>query len=500
MKFVQPPTLPCSHQSEDEVSDRDLPELAPIEDYERIKCSQVKSNQNNAGDPEEDLGSKLSPLGSTSSLQDLVEASSARASVDPNSQNSTWLEKERQKKVSSDSNKSKQNVSKSSMEKDQTKCMPPTNFKAEEEEEIGEELEKVEHYLESPAKDIDENNDDEEEKQQYTAVCELHMKTNTQSGLDHNKPKLSPTHSLVSSSSGSYSVNNTENGKRSELPDKPLQKESSEKPTQVQVSTRGSPSELPEPEIAKQELTPVQDLPDYSCQIHVSKEMSPIDLPETAKCKQELTPVQDLPEQPSQIIMSKEKCPPELPETAKCKQELTPVHDLPEYPSQIQVSKEKSPIDLPETAKCKQELTPVRELSEKPSQIHMTQAEIVEPPNLPETASEKQELTPVKELPEKHSKVKISSRESSQIPSETAKRKQELTLDLDLDAPPQMVHKDIISPTSDESSENRYEIFMCRRGNLDVPKIIFLLSLYYVKVNFSIESSTQCVYQNFCKG
>ena len=49
-------------------------------------------------DDEPDLGQKLSPFGSTSSLQDLVEASSARASVDPNSQSSTsWIDKERWK-------------------------------------------------------------------------------------------------------------------------------------------------------------------------------------------------------------------------------------------------------------------------------------------------------------------------------------------------------------------------------------------------------------------
>ena len=45
------------------------------------------------------------------------------------------------------------------------------------------------------------------------------------------------------------------------------------------------------------------------------------------------------------------------------------------------------------------------------------------------------------------------------IQSETAKRKQELTLDLNLEEPPQMVHKEIISPLgggggSEESSEN----------------------------------------------
>ena len=57
--------------------------------------------QHAAAAPEEDLddlGRQLSPLGSTSSLQDLVEASSARASVDPNSQSSSsWIEKERLK-------------------------------------------------------------------------------------------------------------------------------------------------------------------------------------------------------------------------------------------------------------------------------------------------------------------------------------------------------------------------------------------------------------------
>ena len=57
--------------------------------------------QHAAAGPEEDLddlGRQLSPLGSTSSLQDLVEASSARASVDPNSQSSSsWIEKERLK-------------------------------------------------------------------------------------------------------------------------------------------------------------------------------------------------------------------------------------------------------------------------------------------------------------------------------------------------------------------------------------------------------------------
>ena len=75
--------------------------------------------------------------------------------------------------------------------------------------EIGD-LEKVEHYMESPAKDFDAEEDDVDEtdsKQEYTAVCELQMKTNTpaSSGLDQDAKQIrSPTHSLASSSSGSY--------------------------------------------------------------------------------------------------------------------------------------------------------------------------------------------------------------------------------------------------------------------------------------------------------
>ena len=45
VKFVQPLTLPSNHQSEDDVSDRDLPELAPIEDYERAKICQQQQHQ-----------------------------------------------------------------------------------------------------------------------------------------------------------------------------------------------------------------------------------------------------------------------------------------------------------------------------------------------------------------------------------------------------------------------------------------------------------------------
>ena len=53
-------------------------------------------------DLESDLGKTLSPLGSTSSLQDLIECSSARGSVDPmmprSTQSSAWIERERYNK------------------------------------------------------------------------------------------------------------------------------------------------------------------------------------------------------------------------------------------------------------------------------------------------------------------------------------------------------------------------------------------------------------------
>ena len=80
--------------------------------------------------------------------------------------------------------------------------------KPEDDDEIGD-LEKVEHYMESPAKDFDadEDVDENDSKQEYTAVCELQMKTNTpaSSGLDQDAKQIrSPTHSLASSSSGSY--------------------------------------------------------------------------------------------------------------------------------------------------------------------------------------------------------------------------------------------------------------------------------------------------------
>ena len=47
---------------------------------------------------EPDLGKTLSPLGSTSSLQDLMEATSTSAQPTPEPVKATWIERERQKK------------------------------------------------------------------------------------------------------------------------------------------------------------------------------------------------------------------------------------------------------------------------------------------------------------------------------------------------------------------------------------------------------------------
>merc|ERR1712051_1180509 len=94
--------------------------------------------------------------------------------------------------------------------------------------------EKVEHYLESPEKEPqrspekeqpqkEENKTceiaapQEENQESHAATCNLHLQNNKE--IDNNimEEKLievkSPTHSFASSSSGSYSVNNTENGK-----------------------------------------------------------------------------------------------------------------------------------------------------------------------------------------------------------------------------------------------------------------------------------------------
>lgn len=82
--------------SEEDASDRDMPELAPICPPPPPAPSQLiqRSQQD---DLEPDLGQKLSPLGSTSSLQDLIESNSA-GEVASESQNTfTWTTLERQR-------------------------------------------------------------------------------------------------------------------------------------------------------------------------------------------------------------------------------------------------------------------------------------------------------------------------------------------------------------------------------------------------------------------
>ena len=75
--------------SEEEASDRDMPELAPI-------CPPpIRKSQGD--DQEPDLGTKLSPLGSTSSIQDLIESNSAGEAVSESQNTFTWTTLERQK-------------------------------------------------------------------------------------------------------------------------------------------------------------------------------------------------------------------------------------------------------------------------------------------------------------------------------------------------------------------------------------------------------------------
>ena len=82
-------------------------------------------------------------------------------------------------------------------------------------EEEFDEVEKVEHYLETPEEEPELENNEKFSEKQYSAVCEIQLKSNTDSGLDISESKVkSPTHSFASSSSGSYSVNNTENGRK----------------------------------------------------------------------------------------------------------------------------------------------------------------------------------------------------------------------------------------------------------------------------------------------
>merc|ERR1712079_830345 len=100
VKFLQtlPPSTAVNQSEDSEVSDRDLPELAPIniQDYQRKGINTSKAVAQDCEEP--DLGKTLSPLGSTSSLQDLMEATSTSAQPTPEPVKATWIERERQKK------------------------------------------------------------------------------------------------------------------------------------------------------------------------------------------------------------------------------------------------------------------------------------------------------------------------------------------------------------------------------------------------------------------
>ena len=322
---------------EDDVSDKDLPELAPIttQEFQRAVLQQNSQSldspsvekKDDQEDLESDLGKTLSPLGSTSSLQDLIESSSARGSADPmmprNTQSSAWIERERNKKPVDETSGGKKSVvvieppleataaatlaseatevvetdstmiiaakqklapsqrmdsvtsaktnetSTTATSDDYATAPEMVHTKSTTEEDDEEEVEKVEHYLETPPDEQPPQRpqDEEEEKlsqQQYSAVCEIQLKSNTDSGLEISESKQnikSPTHSFASSSSGSYSVhNNTENGRKISPPtksisnngskpepatekpcEKPLlpteQTELPEKPTQIEMSS-----------------------------------------------------------------------------------------------------------------------------------------------------------------------------------------------------------------------------------------------------------------------
>ena len=329
--------LPVSNPSEDEVSDKDLPELAPItnQEYQQavLKQSQVQSQESSEKNDEDqesvDLGKTLSPLGSTSSLQDLIESSSARGSVDPmikSTQSSAWIERERSSKKTDESTSKKSvvviepplkvasaseaaieaetdptmtlavakqklapsqrmdsvtsaktNETSTTATSDDYATAPETQTKSNttEEDEMDEEMEeveKVEHYLETPSPDeqpqVPANEEEEEDEklsqQQYSAVCEIQLKSNTDSGLEISESKMpkSPTHSFASSSSGSYSVhNNTENGTRKISP-----------PSDSKSSNKEKPAEKPSPPPPQPEIMPTEqtDLPEKPTQIEMS--------------------------------------------------------------------------------------------------------------------------------------------------------------------------------------------------------------------------------------
>ena len=259
VKFLQ--AMPPCPGAEDDASDRDMPELAPIT---REECKRVLTQQASiVQDDEPDLGKTLSPLGSTSSLQELLESTSAAGSVPPTetaTSNSTWIDRERQKKsvvvveppiksepirmesIRMDSVTSTKTNETSATSEDYLtapeaqggqKSTTTTEEIGDDEEDDEEEVEKVEHYLESPEKEetaketeviqnqtvavvAEESVEEEADIQDYAAVCEIQIKANKEQEeeVTSQMKVKSPTHSFESSSSGSYSVNNTENGKK----------------------------------------------------------------------------------------------------------------------------------------------------------------------------------------------------------------------------------------------------------------------------------------------
>ena len=167
--------------SEEEVSDRDMPELAPIcppppQPSEQPVPAQIRKKPSQ-DDLEADLGQKLSPLGSTSSIQDLIESNSAGEMVSESQNSFTWTTLERQK-----------------MAKSSEFAMP---------EETADNLQVVHENGKSNLSAAEDNSEDAEEH--VTSYLEqppikILEKKFTEEEDDGNE------HSRKSSSSGSYSV------------------------------------------------------------------------------------------------------------------------------------------------------------------------------------------------------------------------------------------------------------------------------------------------------
>merc|ERR1712203_960049 len=131
--------------------------------------------------------------------------------------------------------------------------------------------EKVEHYLESPEKEPQKSPEkeqpqkeedktceiaasqleQEENQESHAVTCNLHLQNNKE--IDNNimEEKLievkSPTHSFASSSSGSYSVNNTENGKKISPPKETINGKPLPPPIGTKPVTPPKPQTPPKP-------------------------------------------------------------------------------------------------------------------------------------------------------------------------------------------------------------------------------------------------------------